>query len=109
MGTSILTREFFEMRIISRKKLSTFWEKHRAAEKSLRAWFHETKIARWQNFNEIKQQYASADVRPKNRVIFDLKGNRYRLVVKIHYNTGVVYIRFVGTHGEYDQINPDNI
>ena len=97
------------MRTISRKKLNPFWKEHRAVEKALRAWFHEAKVARWKNFNEIKKQYPSADVLPNNRVIFDIKGNHYRLVVKIHYNTGVVFIRFVGTHKEYDRIDPNTI
>jgi mRNA interferase HigB len=97
------------MRIISRKKLREFWKVHRATEKSPRAWFHETKVARWKNFNDIKKQYPSADVVSGNRVIFDIKGNHYRLVVKIHYNTGVVFIRFVGTHKQYDQIDPNTV
>jgi mRNA interferase HigB len=57
------------------------------------------------NYTEIKRHYPSADVLPNNRVIFDIKGNRYRLIVKIHYNTGVVFIRFAGTHKEYDAID----
>lgn len=59
--------------------------------------------------NELKKQFPSADVRPGNRVIFDIKGNSYRLIVKIHYNTKIVFIRFVGTHAEYEQIDPDTI
>jgi len=97
------------MRTISRKKLSDFWKVHRSAEKALRAWFHEAKVARWKSFNDIRKQYPSADVLPNNRVIFDIKGNHYRIVVKIHYNTGIVFIRFVGTHKEYDQIDPNTI
>ena len=97
------------MRTISRRRLSDFWKVHRAAEKALRSWFHETKIARWKSFIDIKKQYPSADVLPNNRVVFDIKGNHYRLVVKIHYNTGVVFIRFVGTHNDYDQIDPNTI
>ena len=97
------------MRVISIKKLRTFWEKHRAAEKSLRAWYHEAKVARWKNFAEIKQHYPSADVLPNNRVVFDIKGNRYRLIVKIHYNTSVVFVRFAGTHKEYDAIDANTI
>ena len=97
------------MRIISRKTLRLFWEKHRRAEKALRAWYHEAKIAEWSSYTEIKAQYPSADVRPNNRVIFNIKGNSYRLIVKIHYNTSVLYIRFVGAHEEYDHIDPDTI
>ncbi len=94
------------MRIISRKALCDFWRGHRAAEPALRAWFHEAKVARWRSFQDIKRHYSSADVLPHHRVGFNLKGNHYRLVVRIHYNTGIVFIRFVGTHAEYDRIDP---
>lgn len=97
------------MRVISRKQLKLFWEVHRRAERPLRAWFHEARVARWKNFQDIKRDFPTADVLPRNRVIFDIKGNDYRLIVKIHYNTGVVFIRFVGTHPEYDQIDPKTI
>ncbi|MFM2169128.1 MAG: hypothetical protein RIS79_3499 [Verrucomicrobiota bacterium] len=93
------------MRIISRKTLKEFWEKHADAEQPLRAWFAEAGTARWKSFKDIKASYRSADVLPGNRVVFDIKGNRYRLVVKIHYNTGVLFIRFLGTHAEYDKID----
>jgi mRNA interferase HigB len=97
------------MRIIARKTLKTFWAVHRRAEKPLRAWFHEAKAAKWNNYKDIKKAFPSADVLPNKRVIFDIKGNDYRLVAKIHYNTGIVFIRFVGTHGDYDQIDPATI
>lgn len=97
------------MRVISRKMLVVFWQSHRSAELLLRAWFHEVKVARWKRFSDIKSQYPSADLPPGNRVIFDIKGNHYRLVVKIHYNTGVVFLRFIGTHAEYDRIDPETI
>ena len=86
-----------------------YWEKHRVAEKPLRAWYHEAKIARWKDFTEIKRHYPSADVLPSNRVIFDIKGNHYRLIVMFHFNTGVVFVRFVGTHKEYDVIDANTI
>jgi mRNA interferase HigB len=97
------------MRVISRKTLKIFWKHHADAEGPLRAWFHEAKAAKWKSFQEIKRLYPAADVRPNNRVIFNIKGNHYRLIVKIHYNTGIVFIRFVGTHPEYDRINPDAV
>lgn len=97
------------MRVISRKKLKTFWEHHADIEKPLRAWFHEAKAEKRKSFRDIKRMYPAADVRPNNRVIFNLKGNHYRMVVKIHYNTGIVFIRFVGTHQEYDRIDPDTV
>ena len=97
------------MRTISRRKLIDFWGGRRAAEKALRAWFHEAKVARWRSFSDIRKQYPPADVLPNDRVIFDLKGNHYRLVVKIHYNTGIVFIRFIGTHQDYGKIDPNTI
>ena len=97
------------MRVISRKKLKTFWAAHAGAKQALRAWFHEAKIAKWKSFQDVRRMYAAADVRPNNRVIFDIKGNTYRLIVKIHYNTGIVFIRFVGTHAQYARIDPDTI
>ena len=97
------------MRIISRKTLRVFWERHADAERPLQAWFHEAKAATWRKFQDIRRRYPSSDIRPGNRVIFNIKGNDYRLVVKIHYNTGIVFIRFVGTHSEYDRINPDSV
>jgi len=97
------------MRIIARKTLQTFWIKHPKSEKPLRAWFHEAKIARWKSFDEIKKQYPSADVLAGNRVVFDIKGNSFRLIVRIHYNTGIVFIRFIGTHSEYDKVNADTL
>jgi mRNA interferase HigB len=85
--------------------LKDFWETHADAEQPLRSWFHEAKNARWIHFQDIKARYASADPLSDNRVVFNIKGNTYRLVVKIHYNTGIVFIRFIGTHAEYDKVN----
>lgn len=97
------------MRVISRKTLKDFWEKHADAEQPLRAWFHETRIARWKSFTEIKTRYRSADALPGNRVVFTIKGNTYRLIVRIHYNSGIVFIRFLGTHAEYDRIDATTV
>jgi mRNA interferase HigB len=93
------------MRIIARRTLKEFYEKHTAAKVPLVVWFHEARAARWLCPQDIRRAYPSADVLPGNRVVFNLKGNRYRLVVKVHYNTGIVFIRFVGTHAEYDKID----
>ena len=97
------------MRIISRKALRDFWETHSDATEPLKAWFHEAKVADWKSFRDIQARYRSADVLPGHRVVFNIKGNTYRLIVKIHYNTCVVYIRFVGTHAEYDKIDAKTI
>ena len=97
------------MRIISRKTLRDFWETHADAEQPLKAWFHETKIADWKSVTAIKARYRSADVLPGNRVVFNIKGNTYRLIVHLHYNTGIIFIRFVGTHAAYDRIDATTI
>lgn len=97
------------MRIIARRTLKEFWLSHPDSEQPLKAWFHEAKISNWKSFQDIKTQFPTADVRPRNRAIFNIRGNRFRLIVKIHYNTGIIFIRFVGTHSDYDRINPDTI
>ena len=97
------------MRIISVKTLRDYWQDHRDVKAALDSWHAETKNAQWKIPDDIKQRYPTADILPGNRVVFNIKGNRYRLVVKIHYNTGIVYIRFVGTHAEYDKINAEII
>ena len=97
------------MRVISRKALKDCWERHADAEQPLKAWFHEAKAARWKSFTDIKARYRSADALPGQRVVFNLKGNAYRLIVRIHYNTGIVFIRFVGTHAAYDKIDATTI
>jgi mRNA interferase HigB len=97
------------VRIISRKTLKDFWQTHADATEPLKAWFHEAKGADWKTFHDIKACYRSADVLSGNRVVFNIKGNTYRLVVKIHYNTRVAYIRFIGTHADYDKIDAETI
>lgn len=97
------------MRIIAVKTLREFWETHADAEQSLKSWYKEATDTRWIEPNDIKQRYPSADILPGNRVVFDIKGNTYRLIVKIHYNTGIVFVRFVGTHADYDKINAETI
>lgn len=97
------------MRIIAVKTLRDFWESHADAEQALRSWYKEATDTRWNGPNEIKQRYPSADIIPGNRIVFNIKGNTYRLIVKIHYNTGIVFIRFIGTHAEYDKIDAETI
>ncbi len=93
------------MRVIALKALREFWEKHPDAEQALRAWYHDVKEVTWRTPADIKAIYRTASFVANNRVVFNIKGNQYRLVVAIHYSCGVVYIRFVGTHQEYDRID----
>ncbi|HEY0791731.1 MAG TPA: type II toxin-antitoxin system HigB family toxin [Chthoniobacterales bacterium] len=97
------------MRVIARKTLRDFYEHHADGKTPLEAWFHETEAAGWQRPQKIKNRYLSADFLPGNRAVFNIKGNAYRLIVKMHYNTGIVFIRFVGTHAEYDKIDATTI
>jgi len=97
------------MRIIALSTLRDFWLRHAGAEDTLRAWHSEAETAVWQSPQDIKDHYANASILPDNRVVFNIRGNTYRLVVKIHFNTRVVYIRFIGTHREYDTIDATSV
>ncbi len=101
----MVTCYMLSMRIISRKKLKDFWEIHPDAEQQLRAWYTKTKHAQWATPTDVKADYRNASFIANNRVIFNIKGNNYRLVVVINYSFSVVYIRFVGTHKEYNKID----
>ncbi len=83
------------MRIISRRRLVEFWEFHPDAEQPLRAWYSEACKAKWDSPADIISIYRSAIILPNNRVVFNIKGNRYRLVVVIEYSQGKMFIRFV--------------
>ena len=93
------------MRIISRKALREFWANHADAEQSLKAWYTNVKRADWKTPSDVKDTYRNASFVENNRVVFNIKGNSYRLVAAINYQYGIVYIRFVGTHQAYDTIN----
>ena len=93
------------MRIISRRTLREFWAKHVDAEQSLKAWYANVKRADWKTPSDVKATYRNASFVENNRVVFNIKGNSYRLVAAINYQYGIVYIRFVGTHQAYDTIN----
>ena len=97
------------MRIIARRTLRAYWHQHTNAEQPLRAWYAEAKPADWKSPADIKARYASASIIANNRVVFNMGGNKYRLVVAIRYDLGIIYIRFVGTHAEYDKIDAATI
>lgn len=97
------------MHVISRKPLREFSEKHPPAKNPLDTWFADVSRAEWASFADIRVAYGSADVVAGNRVIFNIGGNKYRLVVKVAYNCGKVFVRFVGTHAEYDKIDAKTI
>lgn len=99
------------MRIISKRTLSDFWAKPGCADaqEPLEAWYRETKAAQWKGPTDIKEKYGSASILKDSRVVFNIGGNKYRLVVKINFPYGVVYVRFVGTHVEYDRIDAEAV
>lgn len=95
------------MRIIARGTLRDFWQLNPDAQEPLKAWYQEAKNAKWSSPHEIKKMYRSASVIGDNRVIFNIAGNKYRLIVKFNYEFGIGYIRFVGSHADYDKIDAE--
>lgn len=99
------------MHVISRKKLIKFYEQadHQDARVPLEAWYYEAKHAHWASPTGVKDQYRSASILKNNRVIYNIAGNKYRLVVGINYGSKTVFVRFMGTHKKYDKINAETI
>ena len=97
------------MRVIAKKILREFWEKHSDSREQLKSWFQETSDSQWKGPKEIKKEYPSASFLADNRVVFNIKGNNFRLIVKINYDYQMVWIRFIGTHAEYDKKNANEI
>jgi len=93
------------MRIISRKTLFEYWKKHPEIEQSLKAWYDEARNANWISPNELKRQYHNSSIITNKRVVFNIHGNKYRLVVDIEYKIGIVFIVWIGTHKGYDRLN----
>jgi mRNA interferase HigB len=98
------------VRIITKRTLLDFWKVHPAAERPLRAWHTLVSKAQWNGPTDVKRQFGSAvDFVGDNRAIFDIGGNKYRLIVHIAYPYGRLLIKFVGTHKDYDKINPETV
>lgn len=97
------------MRVIAKKTLRDFWELHPDSEQRLKSWYQEASKAEWSSPKQIKKDYPSASFLVNNRVVFNIKGNHYRLIVKVNYDYQIVWIRFIGTHSEYDKIDAKNI
>lgn len=97
------------MRVIAVSTLREFWEIHPQAETPLRAWFADASHAEWTTPAAIKAAHRNASFVGNNRVVFNIKGNDFRLVVAVHYNRHMMYVRFVGTHAEYDAIDVERI
>ena len=98
------------MQVIARRTLKQFWQRHPQAEKPIRVWFAATRNARWRGPSDVKRQFGTTvDFVHDDRIIFDLGGNKYRLVVHVSYRLGRVLVKFIGTHAEYDRINPETV
>ena len=97
------------MRVIAKSTLREFWEVYADAEDALQAWYEDAERARWNFPADIRSVYPTASFLANNRVVFNIRGNHYRLIVQVHYNTEIVYIRFVGTHAQYDRIDATTI
>ena len=97
------------MRIIAKKTLHDFWQQHSDAEGPLKAWYDQARREQWGSPARVKELYPAASIVGRDRVVFRLKGGDYRLIVRVFYPGGQVYIRFIGTHAEYDRINAEEV
>jgi mRNA interferase HigB len=97
------------VRVIAVSHLRAFWQKHAEAEQSLRAWVKAAVAAEWKRPSDIAAQFTTASVFKSRHVVFNIKGNEYRLVVAVAYRFGAVYVKFVGTHREYDRIDANTV
>lgn len=96
-------------RIIAKSTLRLYWEEHPETEQYLKTWYNTAKKSNWFSPNDIKKSYAHASILKGSRVVFNIKGNDYRLVVKFNFERQWAFIRFIGTHTEYDEIDANTI
>ncbi|MCW5876413.1 MAG: type II toxin-antitoxin system HigB family toxin [Anaerolineales bacterium] len=97
------------MRVIAKSTLVKFWASHPDVADALRAWYVDVSKADWGGPSDLKAIYATVSILRDNRAVFNIKGNKYRLVVKVNYSAKIVFIRFVGTHAQYDRIDAEAI
>lgn len=97
------------MRIVSKKKIVDYYTKNTNSRTALEEWYKKVSKLNWENLNELKNDFLSADYVGNNRVVFNIKGNDYRLIAIIIYVSHKVYIRWIGTHAEYDKVNVKKI
>lgn len=96
-------------RIIAKSTLREFWENHADSEQYLKTWYDTAKTSNWRSPNDVKKTYISASILKDNRIVFNIKGNSYRLIVKFNFEKQWAFIRFIGTHAQYDRIDADKI
>lgn len=97
------------MRILKRGTIRDFWEAHPDAEQALKSWYREADRSDWGTPHDVKAAYGNASIIGNSRIVFNIAGNKYRLIVKFNYAYRVGYIRFIGTHTEYDDIDAESI
>lgn len=97
------------MRVIAKRILREFWEKHNDSEEQLKTWHKEASKAAWGKPSEIKNNYAHASILTNGRVVFNICGNKYRLITEVNFSRKWVFIRFIGTHDDYNRIDANNI
>lgn len=97
------------MRVIAKKTLRDFWIMYPDSEQQLKAWYQEAEESNWKGPFDIKKDYPSASIIGDNRIVFNIKGNHYRLIVRVNYSYGMVWIRFLGTHKQYNKIDATKI
>ncbi|SHI18737.1 mRNA interferase HigB [Pollutimonas bauzanensis] len=99
------------MRVIAKSALRKFWQQppHKDAQGPLESWYEEAISASWESPQSIKDQYRNASICANNRVVFNIGGNKYRLVAEVQYRAGIVWVKFIGTHAQYDQIDVETI
>jgi len=97
------------MRVISTRILRQFWALHPKAEQPIKIWLDQTTQAHWTQPADIKTQFRNASILKSRRVVFNIRGNDYRLIASIAYRLGIVYVKFIGTHAEYDKVDADTV
>ncbi|MCF8154293.1 MAG: type II toxin-antitoxin system HigB family toxin [Rhodoferax sp.] len=97
------------MRVIAISTLRAFWTKHSDAQTPLMAWYALASRSQWRSPSDIKEAYRNASFTANNRVVFNIKGNDYRLVVLVRYDKGLLFVKFVGTHAQYDKIDASTV
>ena len=93
------------MRVVAKRSLRRFWELHHQAEQPLKAWYQIAKAAQWSNSADVKRSFARASIISSERVVFDIHGNDYPLITAINYETKIMFVKFIGTHVEYDRVD----
>ena len=105
--TSILIERM--KRIFAKSTLRTFWKKHADSEQYLKTWYDTAMNSNWKGPNDVKKTYANASILKNSRIVFNIKGNSYRMIVKFNFEKQWAFIRFIGTHSQYDKVDANNI